>query len=75
MNVQDQLLPKMLEHRSLTSAAHLKAYPSDPSVSIGPVIKVKDEGEALRVVNATEYGLSSAVFTRDRGSRFASKRA
>jgi aldehyde dehydrogenase (NAD+) len=40
---------------------------------IAPIIKVKDEEEALHVVNQTEYGLSSAVFTRDRerGVRFA----
>jgi aldehyde dehydrogenase (NAD+) len=40
---------------------------------IAPIIKVKDEEEALHVANQTEYGLSSAVFTRDRerGVRFA----
>jgi aldehyde dehydrogenase (NAD+) len=40
---------------------------------IAPIIKVKDEEEALCVANQTEYGLSSAVFTRDRerGVRFA----
>jgi aldehyde dehydrogenase (NAD+) len=40
---------------------------------IAPIIKAKDEEEALHVANQTEYGLSSAVFTRDRerGVRFA----
>lgn len=40
---------------------------------IAPIIRVQDEEEALRVANATEFGLSSAVFTRDveRGVRFA----
>lgn len=40
---------------------------------IAPIIKVRDEAEALAVANDTEYGLSSAVFTRDeaRGLRFA----
>jgi aldehyde dehydrogenase (NAD+) len=40
---------------------------------IAPIIKVHGEPEALRVANDTEYGLSSAVFTRDeaRGLRFA----
>ena len=42
----------------------------------GPVlsiIKVRGEDEALEVANATSYGLSSAVLTRDvqRGARFA----
>ncbi|WP_040843033.1 aldehyde dehydrogenase family protein, partial [Nitrospirillum viridazoti] len=40
---------------------------------VAPIIKARDEDEALRLANATEYGLSSAVFTRDlaRGVRFA----
>ena len=40
---------------------------------IAPIIKVNGEAEALRIENETEYGLSSAVFTRDteRGVRFA----
>lgn len=40
---------------------------------IAPIIKVTGEAEALRVANDTQYGLSSAVFTRDqeRGVRFA----
>ena len=43
-----------------------------PVVSI---IRVRDEDEALAAANATSYGLSSAVVTRDaeRGSRFALK--
>jgi aldehyde dehydrogenase (NAD+) len=40
---------------------------------IAPVIRVHGEEEALRVANETEYGLSSAVITKDleRGTRFA----
>ncbi len=40
---------------------------------IVPIICARGEDEALRLANATQYGLSSAVFTRDegRGLRFA----
>jgi aldehyde dehydrogenase (NAD+) len=40
---------------------------------IAPIISVNGEAHALKVANDTEYGLSSAVFTRDeaRGLRFA----
>ncbi|MDC7696381.1 aldehyde dehydrogenase family protein [Vogesella indigofera] len=54
----------------------------DPSWSIAvdetfgpvlPVIKARDEAHALALANASEYGLSAAVFTRDyaRGLHFA----
>lgn len=42
---------------------------------VAPVQKATDEDEALMFANNTEYGLSSAVFTRDysRGLQFASR--
>ncbi len=40
---------------------------------IAPIIKARDESDALRLANETEYGLSSAVFSgdRERGVQFA----
>lgn len=40
---------------------------------IAPIIRANGEAHALELANATQYGLSSAVFTRDRerGVRFA----
>lgn len=40
---------------------------------VAPIQRAKDEDDALRLANNTEYGLSSAVFTRDiqRGLDFA----
>jgi aldehyde dehydrogenase (NAD+) len=40
---------------------------------VAPILRAIDEEEALRLANGTDYGLSSAVFTRDeeRGVQFA----
>jgi aldehyde dehydrogenase (NAD+) len=40
---------------------------------VAPLLRAAGDEDALRIANSTEYGLSSAVFTRDaeRGARFA----
>ena len=43
----------------------MRAYGEESFGPVKPVIRVKDEAEAIRVANETEYGLSSAVFSRD----------
>ena len=42
---------------------------------IAPILRAKDEEDALQIANDTEFGLSSAVFTKDvdRGLRFAQR--
>ncbi|WP_429817597.1 aldehyde dehydrogenase [Ensifer sp. B1-9] len=32
---------------------------------VKPIVRVKDEGEAIRIANETEYGLSSSIYSRD----------
>ena len=40
---------------------------------VAAVIRAKDEGDAIRIANASSYGLGAAVWTRDaqRGERVA----
>ncbi len=38
---------------------------------VAPIIKARDEAQALEFANATDYGLSSAVFSRDEGRALA----
>jgi acyl-CoA reductase-like NAD-dependent aldehyde dehydrogenase len=43
----------------------MRAYDEESFGPVKPVIRVKDEEEAIRVANDTEYGLSSSVYSRD----------
>jgi len=43
----------------------MRVYGEESFGPVKPVIRVKGEDEAVRVANDTEYGLSSAVFSRD----------
>ena len=43
----------------------MRIYSEESFGPVKPVIRVKDEDEAVRIANDTEYGLSSAVFSKD----------
>ncbi|ESX18777.1 aldehyde dehydrogenase [Mesorhizobium sp. LSJC264A00] len=43
----------------------MRVYSEESFGPVKPVIRVKGEDESVRVANDTEYGLSSAVFSRD----------
>lgn len=45
--------------------ADMKIYSEESFGPVKPVIRVDGEDEAVRVANDSEYGLSSAVFSRD----------
>lgn len=53
--------------------AEMRIYNEESFGPVKSIIRVKDEAEAIRVANDTEYGLSSAVFTQNiqRGMRVA----
>ncbi|MBL9051030.1 MAG: aldehyde dehydrogenase [Tabrizicola sp.] len=43
----------------------MRIYAEESFGPVKPIIRVRDEDEAVRVANDTEYGLSAAVFSRD----------
>jgi acyl-CoA reductase-like NAD-dependent aldehyde dehydrogenase len=43
----------------------MRVYAEESFGPVKPIIRVADEEEAIRVANDTEYGLSSAVFSRN----------
>lgn len=43
----------------------MRVYSEESFGPVKPIIRVADEEEAIRVANDTEYGLSSAVFSRN----------
>ncbi|XUY29246.1 aldehyde dehydrogenase [Agrobacterium sp. rho-8.1] len=43
----------------------MRLYSEESFGPVKPVIRVSSEDEAIRIANDTEYGLSSAVFSRD----------
>lgn len=43
----------------------MRVYSDESFGPVKPIIRVADDEEALRVANDTEYGLSSAIFSRD----------
>jgi acyl-CoA reductase-like NAD-dependent aldehyde dehydrogenase len=45
--------------------ADMRIYHEESFGPVKPVVRVKGDDEAVRVANDTEYGLSSAVFSRD----------
>ncbi|MGR9278184.1 aldehyde dehydrogenase (plasmid) [Rhizobium leguminosarum] len=43
----------------------MRVYAEESFGPVKPIIRVSGEGEAIRIANDTEYGLSSAVFSRN----------
>lgn len=56
--------------------AGMPAWSEELFGPVATLIRVRDEAEAIEVANATEFGLSGAVWTRDlaRGERIAAER-
>ena len=53
----------------------MPAYDDEIFGPVASLMKVKNEAEAIKVANATSFGLGAAVFTKDndRGERIAEK--
>ena len=43
----------------------MRSFEEESFGPVKPIIRVKDEAEAIRIANETEYGLSSSVYSRD----------
>lgn len=43
----------------------MRSFDEESFGPVKPIIRVKDEDEAIRIANDTEYGLSAAVFSRN----------
>jgi acyl-CoA reductase-like NAD-dependent aldehyde dehydrogenase len=43
----------------------MRSFEEESFGPVKPIIRVKDEEEAIRIANDTEYGLSSSVYSRD----------
>jgi succinate-semialdehyde dehydrogenase / glutarate-semialdehyde dehydrogenase len=66
--------PLFYEPAVLTNVTHdMEMMQKETFGPVIPIVKVKDEDEAVRLANDSEFGLSSGIFTKDlaRGERLA----